>query len=245
MTNSKIFKPRLVRPDSSNPYYTRRASGGYSYCIPGNPEAWKGSVLSNCVGYAWGRVAELEENKQCTIGVPESRIAKNNYAPRSAAAWMLSTNGRQTGMTPKLGAVAVWKHVSKNTGHVAVVEEVHEGGSWLSSESAYGGFTFKNKKYNSNSFISGYKFLGFIYNVIDFQPEPEPEPPVPEELNVGDTVKIIATGKATSYGENPTAYGIGWTRQIKKIYKGRAYPYQVGNKTGTTGFYKRSALKKL
>lgn len=242
MTN---FKPRLTKPDASNPYYTRRAEGGYSYCIPGDPEAWKGSALSNCVGYAWGRVAELEENPKCTIGVPESRIKNGNYAPRSAAAWMLSTNGRETGMTPKLGAVAVWKHKSKNTGHVAVVEDIFKGGGWMSSESAYGGFTFKNKTYGADSNITGYKFLGFIYNLVNFDPEPEPPTPEPSELKVGDKVEIIAPGRATSYGEKPVAYGIGWIRYVKKIYKGRAYPYQIGNKTGTTGFYKRDALKKL
>ena len=238
MTN---FKPRLTCPENTNPYYLRKAFGGYSYCIEGEPEAWKGSALSNCVGYAWGRIAELEENPKCTIGVPESRLKNGNYAPRSAAAWVLSANGRTIGDKAKLGAVAVWKHLKKNSGHVAVVEKVNSDGSWLSSESAYGGFTFKNKTYNANSNLAGYKFLGFIYNIIDFDPEPEPEP----ELKPGDKVEIIAEGRATSYGEKPVAYGIGWTRYVKKIYKGRSYPYQIGNKLGTTGFYKRDALKKL
>lgn len=69
--------------------------------------------------------------------------------------------------------------------------------------------------------------------------------PTPTKLKVGDKVKIIGTGKASSYGDNPTAGGVGWTRVIQKIYEGRPYPYQVGNSTGTTGFYKESALKKV
>lgn len=243
---SREFKARLSAPDKDNKYYLRRSAGGYSYCIEGSPEYCEGSALANCVGYAWGRQAELEENPKCTIGVPESRLKRDNFAPRSAMAWMLSVNGRKTGELPKLGAVAVWKHRSKNTGHVAVVEQVNPDGSWLSSESAYGGHAFRNKKYNKDSDINNYRFLGFIYCLVDFEeakPEPKPEPV--SELKVGDKVQIVATGRATSYGEGSKAGGIGWIRYVKKIYKGRSYPYQVGNSTGTTGFYKRDALKKI
>ncbi len=64
-------------------------------------------------------------------------------------------------------------------------------------------------------------------------------------LNVGDKVKIIGTGNGASDGSSNTAYSIGWTREILKIYAGRKFPYQVGNSTGTTGFYKASALQKM
>jgi hypothetical protein len=75
--------------------------------------------------------------------------------------------------------------------------------------------------------------------------EPTPTPtPTPTELQVGDTVKIIGTGNGSSYGTSNTAYGIGWTRQILRIWSGRNYPYQVGNNTGTTGFYKAEALER-
>lgn len=73
----------------------------------------------------------------------------------------------------------------------------------------------------------------------------EPTTPVIEELKVGDKVKIIGTGNGSSKGTSNTAYGIGWTRQVLKIWEGRSYPYQIGNKTGTTGYYKRDALEKL
>ena len=46
-------------------------------------------------------------------------------------------------------------------------------------------------------------------------------------------------------GNSNTAYGIGWERQILKVWDGRPFPYQVGNSTGTTGFYKASALQKM
>ena len=76
--------------------------------------------------------------------------------------------------------------------------------------------------------------------------EPKPQPaPQPTGLQVGDRVKITGTGNGSSYGDSNTAYGIGWKRQILKIWSGRPFPYQVGNSTGTTGFYKESSLQKL
>lgn len=73
----------------------------------------------------------------------------------------------------------------------------------------------------------------------------EPTPaPTPAPLAVGDTVEIIGTGNGSAYGGRNTAYGIGWTRTILKIWDGKPYPYQVGNNTGTTGFYQASALKR-
>lgn len=83
-------------------------------------------------------------------------------------------------------------------------------------------------------------------NVLYYIPEPEPAPtPIHKKLEVGDKVKIIGTGKATCYGEDPTAYGIGWVRYIKDIYEKRPYPYQIGDETGTTGFYKEEALERV
>lgn len=72
--------------------------------------------------------------------------------------------------------------------------------------------------------------------------EPKPQP---IGLQVGDRVKITGTGNGSSYGDSNTAYGIGWERQILKIWSGRPFPYQIGNSTGTTGFYPESSLEKL
>lgn len=77
------------------------------------------------------------------------------------------------------------------------------------------------------------------------EPAPTPAPaPTPKPLAVGDTVKIVGTGNGSSYGNSNTAYGIGWTRQILRIWDGRPFPYQVGNGSGTTGFYKAEALQR-
>ena len=80
-----------------------------------------------------------------------------------------------------------------------------------------------------------------------YSPAPTPPAPTPvptPSLQVGDKVKIVGTGNGSSYGNSNTAYGIGWTRQILRIWDGRPYPYQVGNNTGTTGFYKAEALER-
>lgn len=71
-----------------------------------------------------------------------------------------------------------------------------------------------------------------------------PAPVVDNSLKVGDNVKIVGYGNGSSTGKAGKAGGIGWTRQILKIYAGRPYPYMVGNKGGVTGYYKESALQK-
>ncbi len=78
------------------------------------------------------------------------------------------------------------------------------------------------------------------------EPAPTPNPTTSSNaLAEGNKVKIIGTGKETKDGGGKTAYGIGWTRKIKKIYPSAKYPYKVGNDSGTTGYYKASALKKI
>lgn len=85
--------------------------------------------------------------------------------------------------------------------------------------------------------------LGWM-NESDIQPAGSPTP-TPTGLSVGDTVKIVGYGKASADGSGATAGGIGWTRQILKIYNGQPCPYMVGNNSGVTGFYPASSLQKL
>lgn len=116
------------------------------------------------------------------------------------------------------GSYGMWQYTNK--GKVAgLVLDMNEG---------YYNFEKIIKERNLNGFID----------------EQEEEQEKEEELKIGDKVKIIGTGKATSSGEGKIARGIGWERQILKIFPGRQYPYRVGNSKGTTGYYKRDALKK-
>lgn len=77
------------------------------------------------------------------------------------------------------------------------------------------------------------------------EPTPAPTPAPSEVLKVGDRVRIIGYGNGSSYGDSNRAGGIGWEREILRVWSGRRFPYQVGNNTGTTGFYKADALEKI
>lgn len=64
------------------------------------------------------------------------------------------------------------------------------------------------------------------------------------DFKVGDKVVII--GKYANSSDSTSSYydtAIGWTREIIAIYEGSEYPYQVGDSTGTTGFFKKDALR--
>lgn len=65
------------------------------------------------------------------------------------------------------------------------------------------------------------------------------------EIKIGDKVRIVGYGKASSDGNGLTAGGLGWIRTVLNIYEKEPYPYQVGEGDETTGFYKRDALEKI
>jgi surface antigen len=302
------FKMRTTKPGAGNKYYIRKASGGYSNAIKGRPTDKECDVLSNCVGYAYGRFNEIGEYGYCKY-----------LAPVNAENFMDYRGSCQIGMTPKVGACMVWEGKGSLAGHVAIVERVDSDTQVFTSESGYDSSPFWNqtRKKGSGNWGAGsnYIFKGFIYNPAvkdEPKPTPAPTPVAPLKFNIGDkvvingplyksstasqpagqvtnkithithrvegaahpynttgvlgwmnesdikkyeepknvleignTVKIIGTGNGSSYGTSNTAYGIGWTRKILDIYTdGRPYPYRVGDNTGTTGFYKASALQK-
>ena len=64
------FKMRTSKPGAGNKYYIRKASGGYSNAIKGRPTDKECDVLSNCVGYAYGRFNEIGEYGYCKYLAP-------------------------------------------------------------------------------------------------------------------------------------------------------------------------------
>ena len=54
------MKMRITKP-INNPYYITTEKGGFSRCIKGNPTDKNANVLANCVGYANGRFAEIQD----------------------------------------------------------------------------------------------------------------------------------------------------------------------------------------
>lgn len=80
-------------------------------------------------------------------------------------------------------------------------------------------------------------------------PIPTPKPtPVTNVLAIGNEVEIIGRGNANSFGTGVSTGGqtIGWRRRILDIKDdGRSNPIRVGNDSGTTGWFKASALRKI
>jgi len=66
------------------------------------------------------------------------------------------------------------------------------------------------------------------------------------EFKVGDRVRIVG-----AYAESSTSTSArhtranGWQRVILRVHEGREFPYQVGNRTGTTGFFKAESLERI
>lgn len=148
------FVPRLSRPEAGNPYYCRdKYAVGI---IPGNPTDAGCDVLANCVGYAAGRFNEI---------IGRGGFICWQYAPNPDQ-WIAAAKeyGLRTGSEPELGAVAVWPH------HVAIVEQINDDGSIITSESGYGCANpfWTSKRSRSGGSWGGEGFLGFIY-----QPEEE------------------------------------------------------------------------
>lgn len=160
-----MFKPRLTKPESGNPYYNRLANGGYSGAIVGSPTDKGCDVLANCVGYAAGRFNEI-------IGKP--KFVYFQYPPNAEDFYDTAiAAGLKVGTKPQLGAIIVWAKgktwtSADGAGHVAVVEEIKSDGSIITSESGYGcanPFWTSHRYRESGNWgqSTAYRFLGFIY----------------------------------------------------------------------------------
>lgn len=168
------YIPRLTIPDKGNPYYNIKATGGYSSAVLGKPTEEGLNVLRNCVGYANGRFAEIQGLKK----IKYQLVCNAEKFLDKAIAY-----GLKTGTEPKLGAIAVWqgggtKTAADGAGHVAVVEQINDDGTILTSESGWNAkrafwTQLRNNKTGRWGQNTKYKFLGFIYNpgVEDEQPK--------------------------------------------------------------------------
>lgn len=228
----KLFEPRKTEPSTSNKYYVKTTYGGYNRCILGKPSYVRGSVLANCVGYAYGRFMEEQQIKKCTL----SRGNAEN--------WYGYKDGYARGKEPKLGAIICWRKgetgdSSDGAGHVAIVEKIYDDKSILISESGYDHYIFKTETLKPPYKKSGYVLQGFIYPAVEFTDNEDDL-----KLKVGDYVQICGSGNSRANGKGKSATSKAYKRYILDIHEGQPFPYQVGNKSGsTTGFYKASALK--
>ena len=66
------------------------------------------------------------------------------------------------------------------------------------------------------------------------------------EFKVGDRVRIIGAYAESSTSTNARhTRANGWQRIVLRVHEGKEFPYQVGNRTGTTGFFKAESLEKM
>lgn len=152
------FTMRTTKPGAGNKYYIRKAQGGYSNAIYGKPTDSECNVLSNCVGFAYGRFNEIGGYGYCKY-----------LAPVNAENFIQYKGSCEVGMVPKVGACMVWEGKGDLAGHVAIVEKVYDNNHVYTSESGYGSKNpfWNSHRYNNNGrwgCNSNYKFLGFIYN---------------------------------------------------------------------------------
>lgn len=214
------FVPRLTAPSEKDKYWIKSTKGGLNDCI----EIRSGSVLPNCVGYAWGRFYELTGEKP--------RLANLN-----AEDWYGNTSdGYKRSAAPKLGAVACWRkgkvwNSADGCGHVAIVEEIKENGDIVCSNSAYGGTRFyvstysKSAGYNSGSLV----FQGFILPPVDFSAQSETPSAASSSsaFKIGDVVDFVgSTHYTSSTGTRGTAAKPGRAK-ITIIAPNTAHPYHI------------------
>ena len=151
------FVSRTETPTNDNKYYKHTSFGGLNSCILRNKST--GSVLPNCVGYAWGRAYELLESKP--------KLSRGN-----AENWYSYNDGYERGQEPKLGAIMCWKGKGSLAGHVAVVERIYGDGTVTTSNSNYSGTEFYLRNFSKPYKISSnYEFQGFIYLPKEFETE--------------------------------------------------------------------------
>lgn len=148
---TKIFQSRTKAPTSDIRWYGKdNPAYGGKYSMFDKHDGKYG----NCTHYAIGRYQEVN-NKKCKL-INQNADKFLDYAKKV---------GYKTGMTPKLGAIVVWKHTKQSNGHVGVVEKIYSNGDLDISMSGWKSYLFKVRKVTKKSgyVYSDYKLLGFIY----------------------------------------------------------------------------------
>lgn len=161
--NAEYWYDNLSEPNNNfTPRLSSSGINGEKYWYDGSP-FYPTYGLPNCTCYAWGRFWEISD---LADGVKDYSN-KPTLPTSDAGKWFSQVTGYETGQTPKLGAVICWSANDGGAGHVAIVEEIKEDGTIVTSNSAYGGSFFYTRTITPNDgnySVNGYTFQGFIYN---------------------------------------------------------------------------------
>lgn len=196
------MKNRTTQP-KNNKYYIRTVSGGLNGAVAGKPTIKGANVLANCVGYANGRFNEIINDPDLK-GINKAfryQLVCNAENFIEAA----KSKGLKVSSVPYEGGIMVWRKgktlkSSDGAGHVAIVEQVYDDGTILTSESGYGSADWAFKMFrrsNSNGRWgqgSAYTFRGCIINPSVKNPKIVPVPKLIVD-GVGGTNTVRALQK--------------------------------------------------
>ena len=162
--NRNVFAVVRLEGEPYIPFTPRLTSSGMNgnpYWYSLNPFYNAGFGLPNCTCYAWGRFWEIADTEHDYSNRP-------TLSTGNAEDWYsFSSDGYERGQDPRLGAVICFADGPfSGEGHVAIVEQINNDGSIVTSNSAYGGEYFYTQTLYPPNYLpaSGYTFQGFIYN---------------------------------------------------------------------------------
>lgn len=192
------MKIRTKCPKRKNKYYNNKSHGGLSDAVNGCPMISGLTVLDNCVGWANSRFNEIINDpdlKGVVLSFKYQLVCNAENFIEAA-----KKQGLKISPTPVEGGILVWQKGRTlsdrdGAGHVAVVEEVYDDGTILTSESGWDAWTFKNVRRNNKNGRWGqnpaYKFRGCIKNPSIPNPKVVPVPKLTLD-GIGGTLTVMA-----------------------------------------------------
>ena len=189
------MKPQTTLPNKGNKFYNTTSNGGYSWCIQGKPTVDGLNVLCNCVGWCCARFNQIYSTETGYNGMkyPQLNCNAENFIERAQSI------GLSYQYEPVVGGIMVWEGYGSLAGHVASVEDKYDDGGYLTSESGWNHFDFRNyTRYKGDGNwgldSSKFKYLGCIINPCNPKPEPVPPSPYPFDGIVKKGSKLYTEG---------------------------------------------------
>lgn len=153
------FPKRTVAPTKTEKWF-----GDHNPWLGGAYDMFKNK--GNCTNFAYCEMSRL-------MGKQSKLPTFNAYCSSGKNWYDNCPKTFKKGKTPKLGAVIVYKHKGKNSGHVAIVQEIKSNGDLVLSMSGWKSFIWKTRtvKKSDGYVYSDYKLLGFVYCPVEFENE--------------------------------------------------------------------------